>query len=75
MPIYEYRCLNCDSSFEELILTSRHEQEVVCPGCQSAQISKMVSVFGFKSSSGLVDQGGGKQSCTSCSSKNCSNCG
>ncbi len=33
MPIHEYRCADCEKTFEELILRRSDEEEVACPAC------------------------------------------
>ncbi len=43
MPIHEYRCADCDQSFEELILRRSDEEEVACPACKSRQVSRLIS--------------------------------
>jgi putative FmdB family regulatory protein len=43
MPIYEYRCENCDETFEELIYRQADEDEVVCPSCGGRQVERNLS--------------------------------
>jgi putative FmdB family regulatory protein len=52
MPIYEYRCLNCDIPFEKLCFRG-DEQPVVCPKCGSNETKKRLSSGGFMNASGL----------------------
>ena len=40
MPIYEYRCPNCDTTFEVLV---RSGEGVACPQCGSSAVDKLVS--------------------------------
>jgi len=40
MPIYEYRCQNCNAKFETL---ARADTEVTCPHCGSAVLDKLIS--------------------------------
>ena len=35
MPMYEYRCLDCEEEFEELVRSV--DEEVECPECFNAQ--------------------------------------
>ena len=42
MPIYEYACNDCSSTFEELVVGAEVPQ---CPKCESADLSKLVSGF------------------------------
>jgi putative FmdB family regulatory protein len=43
MPIYEYRCSDCDRSFETLVSPGRFEAE--CPKCGGVNLSRELSVF------------------------------
>lgn len=40
MPIYDYRCNDCDKTFELLI---RSSSVPVCPACGSQQLEKLLS--------------------------------
>ncbi len=42
MPIYEYACSDCGRKFEALVRSDTVPQ---CPGCQSTQLEKQLSVF------------------------------
>jgi len=41
MPIYEYACSECNSSFELLV---RGGESPACPTCHSAKLEKLLSV-------------------------------
>ena len=43
MPIYEYRCLDCNSVFEKLV--SLHTDSMNCQSCQSGRVEKLFSSF------------------------------
>ncbi len=45
MPIYEYKCSNCDHKFEILHRSITKVEDVNCPKCKSAEIKKMLSTF------------------------------
>ena len=47
MPIYEYRCRDCDHTFEELVLASADgvESAVACTTCESDDVEKLFSAF------------------------------
>lgn len=47
MPMYEFVCDGCQHQFEELVMTS--DEAVGCPKCGSANVSKILSRFAFKS--------------------------
>ena len=44
MPIYEYKCNNCDEIFDKLVSFS-HKDEIECPECNSVQTTKLMSAF------------------------------
>ncbi len=66
MPIFEYRCEECDFRFEELVLK---EREIKCPRC-GGKVKKLVSSFVARGGEGT-----GGSSCTSCTSTSCEGCG
>jgi putative FmdB family regulatory protein len=43
MPIYEYRCTDCDNLFEVLVRPSENGTE--CPACHGSNLSRELSVF------------------------------
>ena len=49
MPIYEYRCADCESGFEILVRPGRDEAE--CPSCHGANLVRELSVFAAGSGS------------------------
>ncbi len=46
MPIYEYRCEKCNSSFEKLVFAGE-EGEVKCPECGNRDVKKVISACSF----------------------------
>jgi len=42
MPIFEYRCDDCQKEFEALV---RASSQPVCPHCGGTRLSKLLSVF------------------------------
>jgi putative FmdB family regulatory protein len=73
MPIYEFKCSDCQKEFDELC--SMGCNSVPCPKCGSANTRKKVSTFAAMSSGseGVKSIGGG-HSCGSCHSGSCSTC-
>ncbi len=45
MPIYEYRCTECDHRFEILQRLGEGAEELTCPGCGVPRLEKMFSTF------------------------------
>lgn len=66
MPLFEYKCAECDNLFEELVTSG--EVKVYCPKCKSEKVSRLLSVFsasGGTSSSRTSGLPCGKPSCGS----------
>jgi len=55
MPIYEYRCKQCEREFEKYVPTAA--AAVACPSCASEQVMKKLSVFGLKTAGALQSSG------------------
>ncbi|MGI6468919.1 MAG: FmdB family zinc ribbon protein [Syntrophomonadaceae bacterium] len=68
MPIYEYKCRDCERTFEVLTKMDKRDN-VKCPGCQSANIQALFSSFSTKSFADKV----GPPACQGCSNTHCSN--
>ena len=45
MPIFEYKCKQCNSKFEVLHKSSLNQEEVSCPKCNSIENQKLLSTF------------------------------
>jgi len=52
MPIYEYRCNQCQREFERFVQGA--QAAVECPECQSERVTKRLSVVGVRSGAGSV---------------------
>ncbi len=78
MPIYEYKCENCNEEFEALVF--RSDETPSCPSCKGEDIKRMMSACGFKTGGATADTGSsstpssGSSSCAGCTSTNCSSC-
>ncbi len=53
MPLYEYKCLNCDKEFIVALSLSERQRGVIvqCPGCDSKKVRQMISPFIAKTAS------------------------
>lgn len=45
MPIFEYKCSDCESKFDFLHKSISNIEEVSCPSCGSANSKKLLSTF------------------------------
>lgn len=64
MPIYEYRCSDCNHDFEELVLSPR--ESVSCPSCKSPRLERRPSLFASRA----AREASGKGGC-GCTPKSC----
>ncbi len=77
MPIYEYHCADCRTTFERLRPMSQANAPAACVRCGSSDTSRAISLFSAisKSSSGATHAvrgtGGG---CASCAGGSCATC-
>jgi len=77
MPIYEYRCADCEKKFEKRRRMSQADDEIACPECGSKQTSRGLSMFAAfsRGSSGSTTSVGGGSGCAGCGSHSCGSCG
>ena len=52
MPIFEFVCTDCGEPFEELVMSSGRTDDLTCPACHSQNITKKISTFASRLSSG-----------------------
>lgn len=55
MPIYEYRCSQCGTTFEELVL-AKSSEPVKCSGCGSPAVERKFSTFAAQTSNGSASE-------------------
>jgi len=76
MPIYEYKCDDCDGGFEKLVFGSETPD---CPSCGGKKVKKLMSACGFlsKGAGGEVtaSTATAAPSCGGCSATSCGSCG
>ncbi len=44
MPIFEYKCSECESKFE-ILTKSSNDNKISCPECDSSKVKKLFSTF------------------------------
>ncbi|MDD5362488.1 MAG: zinc ribbon domain-containing protein [Ignavibacteria bacterium] len=52
MPVFEYKCKECDTVYDVLHKSSKETNGAVCPNCKSSNSIKLISTFSSKISPG-----------------------
>ena len=45
MPLFEYKCSECNRKFDVLHKSANNIENVECPECQSSKVKKLLSTF------------------------------
>jgi putative FmdB family regulatory protein len=46
MPVYEYVCNDCHTSFEVILTIKEHDkEEIICPKCKSKKVEQAAAEF------------------------------
>ena len=53
MPLYEYRCAECEHEFETLVSAGRADQ-ATCPACGTGEVRRLLSLFSAPRGAGQV---------------------
>ena len=72
MPIYEYRCQDCQKQFECIRPMKDADAELECLYCHSNNVKRQLSLFNASSEGRPINGSGG---CSGCSGGSCSTCG
>ncbi len=52
MPIYEFKCLECNATFEKLFFNSDEKIDLSCPECKSQSFERVVSESNYAMGAG-----------------------
>lgn len=76
MPFYEYRCRDCEVTFEKRRSYSQADEQAPCPECEGINTKRALSRFASfgKSSDGSTHSHGGGGGCAGCGRGHCGNC-
>jgi putative FmdB family regulatory protein len=50
MPIFEYRCRDCEKQFQHLIMKKGEEAGLECPGCHGRNLKRLISKVAYHAS-------------------------
>ncbi|MBF0277420.1 MAG: zinc ribbon domain-containing protein [SAR324 cluster bacterium] len=53
MPLYEYECHSCSSSFTELRRSSEMDLQIECPQCEGSETHRKLSAFAVGGTAGI----------------------
>ena len=71
MPIYEFRCLECNECFEFLIMNKKEQVELRCPKCKSEEFERVLSVSCHSMEKGSSKSDGPTSQTRSCPGGSC----
>lgn len=71
MPIYEFRCLNCNECFEFLLMNQEEQVELRCPQCKSEEFERILSASCHAIGDGSGKSAGATSTSRTCSSGSC----
>jgi putative FmdB family regulatory protein len=74
MPLYEYKCSNCETCFDALRAMADADAPIACPKCGSENTGRMISLFSAIGSEGVV-AGAGASCGSRTPSASCATCG
>jgi putative FmdB family regulatory protein len=74
MPIFEFKCMDCDEYMEILVMNKQDEVEMACTRCGSGNLERILSTTHHTvngSGSGRAADNGASTQSRSCSSGSC----
>lgn len=74
MPIYEFKCMDCDQYLEILVMKKEDEVELVCSHCGSGNLERILSTTSHTMTGGGAGKAGSGEASAqtrTCSSGSC----
>ena len=71
MPIFEFKCSQCNECFEILVMQSDDTVEMKCPHCRSEDFERILSCTSYSMSADSGSGEGIKSQSRTCSGGNC----
>lgn len=75
MPIYEYKCGSCGTTFDVMVSRAKAEKRPACESCGSRQTQRIMSgFFGRRASSDGGESSSVGSACAGCTASSCAGC-
>lgn len=58
MPLFDFKCNDCNKTFEKIIASGSSYENLTCPQCKSNNISKIISPIKISNSCPSAPVGG-----------------
>jgi putative FmdB family regulatory protein len=71
MPIYEFKCLECEEFIELLVMNKDEEIELKCPKCKCEELERVLSSTSYSMPDGSGKSQGAKSQTRTCGSGSC----
>lgn len=71
MPIYEFKCLECEEFIELLVMNKEEEIELKCPHCKCEELERVLSSTSYSMADGSGKGKGVKSQTRTCGSGSC----
>lgn len=71
MPIYEFKCLECNEYFEILVTRADEDVETACPKCQAENFERVMSTTNYAMGAAPGASSGVNAKTRQCSSGSC----
>ncbi len=60
MPIYEFKCMDCEEFVEFLLKSADEEVEMVCSKCKSENLERVISATNYSMGAGSTPSSSGQ---------------
>jgi putative FmdB family regulatory protein len=71
LPIYEFKCMQCEEFIEILVMNSDEKVELVCPKCKGEELERVLSSTNYSMNDAPASQGSASATTRTCSSGSC----
>lgn len=71
MPIFEFKCMQCEEFIEKLVMSDDDMVELRCPKCESGDLERVLSTTNFAIPPGGAGSPAASTETRTCSSGSC----